>query len=100
MSRTDHHRPYRVRVEDPLTPLRYRRDRFMMFGRDTGQDWDLPYSVFVHPPRDYLRAKFHGPQRAAVRVWSRAVIGAHRAGVEIPVEPEGRARNSAKWLWY
>jgi hypothetical protein len=99
MSRTDHHRPYRVLVDDPLTPLRYQRHYHWIDGTHVAE-WALPYRTFVHPPRDYRRTKFHGPQRAAVRVYGRAAVGAHRAGVEIPVEPEGRARHSAKWLWY
>lgn len=100
MSRTDHHRPYRVRVADPLTPLRYERHYHWMGTGEHVAEWDLPYRVFVRPPHWYVRHVYSGPQRAALRSWSRAVIAAHRSGEEIPVEPEGRARNSAKWLWY
>lgn len=99
MSRTDHHRPYQIQADDPLTPLRYQSD-YLMGIRFSESDWVLPYRVHVHPPRDALRAYFYGPQRAAVRDWSRAVVAAYRSGDEIPVEPDGRARNSVKYLWW
>ena len=100
MSRTDHHRPYEIRAADPSTPLRYQPDRFLMFGQGDDAEWHLPYSHFVHPPHWYIRHVYTGRLRAADRAWSRAAIGAYRAGEEIPVEPDGRARNSAKWMWW
>lgn len=100
MSRTDHHRPYRVRVADPLTPGRYLSNGFGFRGQLYEPEWELPYSLFVHPPRDARRVYFHGPQRASVRVWARAAACSYNSGVEIPLEPDGRARNSVKWLWW
>ena len=99
MSRTDHHRPYRVQVADPLCPYRYRCD-YVAGLAYPDSEWAIPYTLMVSPPADYRRAVFHGPQRRAVRDWARDSVRRHRSGMEIEPEPEGRARNSAKWMWW
>jgi hypothetical protein len=121
MSRTDHHRPYRIRVADPSSYGRYAMHGCGKLPCDLSDDprpprwhwvndarargyagceWVFPYHYFVHPPRDYRHVVFYGPDRRRARDWARDAARSHNSGHDIPEPPDGRTRNSATWLWW
>jgi hypothetical protein len=108
MSRTDHHRPYRIRIADPGTPRRY--ILHLCYVRGVPCDVDttgvacgpaLPYSATMEgPPSWYRRAVFSGPDRGRVAAWSRNTARYYNSGEENEEPPDGRHRHNGRWLWW
>ena len=79
MSRTDHHRPYRVRRTD--TP-----------------GWAIPYRK--HPPQWYRQETSNGGARVAARRACRRAEAEYRAtGVVATMPPVDQHRHRALWHW-
>ncbi len=123
MSRTDHHRPYRIRAADPTNPLRYdvhwhgldgdvpcniENNRHPGF-HGMGLFWrrlkwadraDCSWQMRGYSGHRYGRVQSRrgawGPERAAERVWA----GRARGGEWDAEPPDGRTRHGLLAEWW
>lgn len=85
MSRTDNHRPQRIREADPLDPL--------------GVEYDLPWGP--HPPKWFHDHQYFNRVRRDARDVLRAAAKEYRGAGDTDLEPvPEQARGQAIWYWW
>jgi hypothetical protein len=107
MSRTDHHRPWRIRAEDRTVKdgLAYYHHSYWAHTRlgvcNDACGWTLPHWSLDQPPAWYRHAVWNGPERLRERCGLRQMAKEWNANSCLDEEdfPNFQHRHSAHWAW-
>lgn len=113
MSRTDHHRPYWVRCNDPSEPMRYVNHHHengvcdlapmlpWRFRRHERCYWAVDVRPYSHAPSWFVNHRWSGPERVRERDELRGLAQTYNAGYDLDDADfaNHQHRHGANWDW-